>query len=411
VAITTAATDCAAELDEEEPKVAYVTEKRGVFYAVIYEGRNPVSGRERRRWHRCDDHAAAARVANDLTKRRAHQRRPGSSLTLAEYLLGRWLPAKESTLAPSTHARYVTSVEHYLLPHLGDTPLRRLRTEHLETLYRRLLIVGSRNGGPLAAKTVMNLHQIIRSSLNDAVGRGLLSSNPAATAHAPDPRKRHSGRRRARSWTATELGDFLTDTAANRHSMLFRLAAATGMRRGEVLGLRWDDVHFDTGRIEVTQALTSIGYRLEFSRLKTRTSRRNITVDADTMAMLARWRKDQIAELAEAGIANVHGLVFVRPDGQPLHPHRVSQAFERAQQPIDVSPIRFHDLRHTHASLLLRDRVPIKVVSERLGHSNPAFTMTTYQHVLPGMQDDAAAAFGQLLATHARELSVARGTK
>ena len=223
--------------------MAYVTEKRGVFYAVIYEGQNPVTGRERRRWHRCDDLAAAEKVANDLTERRSRQRHTGSSLTVAEYLLGQWLPAKETTLAPSTYARYLTSVEHYLLPHLGNTPLRRLQTEHIETLYRRLLIAGSRRGGPLAAKTVMNLHQIIRSSLNDAIERGLMVSNPAATAHAPDPRKRPSTRRCARSWAATELGEFLTGTADSRLSMLFRLAAATGMRRGEVLGVRWDDVH------------------------------------------------------------------------------------------------------------------------------------------------------------------------
>lgn len=232
---------------------------------------------------------------------------------------------------------------HYLLPYLGDTPLRRLRTEYFETLYQRLLIVGSRRGGPLAAKTITNLHQIVRSSLNDAVERGLLASNPSEGAHVPDPRKRPSTRRRARSWTATELGDFLTDTATNRLSMLFRLAAATGMRRGEVLGLRWDDVHFDTGRLEVTQALTSVGYRLDLSQLKTRTSRRNITVDADTMDLLARSRKDQTTELTRTGVANVHGLVFVRPDGKPLHPHSVSQAFDRAQRPLDVTPIRFHD--------------------------------------------------------------------
>ena len=100
---------------------------------------------------------------------------------------------------------------------------------------------------------------------------------------------------------------------------------------------------------------------------------------------------------------NEHGLVFTRPDGQPLHPHTVSQAFGRAQRHLEVTAIRFHDLRHTHASLLLRDRVPIKVVSERLGHSNPAFTMTTYQHVIPGMQEDAAATFGQLLADYSTE--------
>jgi integrase len=329
-------------------KVAYVTEKRGVFYAVIYHGRNPVSGRERRRWHRCDDRAAAEQLASELSAQCARRRHAGSSLTLAEYLLGQWLPAKEATVAPSTHARYVTSVEHYLLPHLGDTPLRRLRTDHLETLYRRLGITGSRRGGPLSAKTIANLHQIVRSSLNDAVERGLLASNPSTTAHVPDPRKHPSVGRPARSWTAAELGEFVAGTAGHRHAVLFRLTAATGMRRGEVLGLCWDDVHFDTGRIEVTRALTSVGYRLEFSRLKTRTSRRNITVDPDTMQRLADWRQHQIAELAAGGAVNVRGLVFTRPDGRPLHPHSVSQAFERVQQPLDVTPIRFHgasDLR------------------------------------------------------------------
>ncbi len=120
--------------DDEERQVAYVTEKRGVFYAVIYEGRNPVTGRERRLWHRCDDQATAVRLSITLGERRRRQHRSGSSTTLGDYLLGQWLPAKEATLAPSTHARYVTSVEHYLLPHLGDTTLRRLRPDHLESL-------------------------------------------------------------------------------------------------------------------------------------------------------------------------------------------------------------------------------------------------------------------------------------
>ena len=287
-----------------------------------------------------------------------------------------------------------------LLPHLGDTPLRRLRAEHIRSLYQRLLITGSRRGGPLSAKTVANLHQLLRSALRDAVDRGLLPVSPLAGVQPPDPRSHPSASRRAKSWTPAELGTFLNATAHSNHSMLFRLTAATGMRRGEILGLRWDDIHFDTGRIEITQALIAIGYQLEFTRLKTRTSRRNVALDADTLALLAEWRRRQAAQLAASGADNDHGLVFTRADGKALHPHTVSQAFERAQRRLDLSPIRFHDLRHTHASLLLRDRVPIKVVSERLGHANPAFTMTTYQHVIPGMQEDAAAAFGQLLSAN-----------
>lgn len=383
--------------------MAYVTEKRGVHYAVIYEGRNPVTGRERRRWHRCDTSQEAQHLADRLSSDHERRHRSGSSMTLGDYLLGQWLPEREATVARSTHARDRKAIEHYLVPHLGDTQLRRLRAEHIRALYQRLLVVGSRRGGPLAAKTITNLHQLLRSALRDAVDRDLLPENPAASVQPPDPRSRPSGSRRAKSWTAAELGAFIHGTAQSQHSMLFRLTAATGMRRGEVLGLRWDDIHFDTGRIEITQALIAIGYQLEFTRLKTRTSRRNVTLDADTLALLAEWRGQQADQLSATGAINEHGLVFVRPNGQPLHPHTVSQAFERAQRRVEVSPIRFHDLRHTHASLLLRDRVPIKVVSERLGHSNPAFTMTTYQHVIPGMQEDAAAAFGQLLADHTSE--------
>jgi len=321
-------------------------------------------------------------------------------MTVRDYLIGRWLPARETTIAASTHARECAALAHYVLPHLGTTQLRRLRPEHIQTLYRRLALTGSRRGGPLAAKTILNLHQTLRSAFGDATAQGLLRLNPIDGVRPPDPRTRPSGRRRARSWTASELGTFLDATSTSRHAPLFRLAAATGMRRGEVLGLRWDDIHFDTGRIEITQALISVGYQLTFTRLKTRTSRRNVTLDADTLSVLADWRHRQTAELKESEAVNEHGLVFTRPDGHPIHPHTASQAFGRAQGHLDVTAIRFHDLRHTHASLLLRDRVPIKVVSERLGHSNPAFTMTTYQHVIPGMQEDAAATFSQLLANH-----------
>jgi hypothetical protein len=118
-------------------------------------------------------------------------------MTLEEYLPGHWLPAKEDTVTATTHARYVTSVQHYLLPHLGRVPLRRLHPDDLDALYRHLLRTGNRRGGPLGAKTIHNLHQIIRAALNDAVNRRLLPIKPAEQVHPPDPRKHPSGRRQA----------------------------------------------------------------------------------------------------------------------------------------------------------------------------------------------------------------------
>ena len=379
--------------------MAYVVEKAGVHYAVIYEGTNPVTGRERRRWHRCPSHSDAEALASRLGSQRAHLRHAGSLMTLGDYLVGKWMPACEAALAPSTYARYLSSVEHYLIPRLGRVQLQQLRSDQLTALYRRLAVDGGHKGRPLAAKTILNLHQILRLALRDAVEQELIARNPADDVRPPDPRKRPSQRRQATSWTAGELGIFLESTRSSRYWMLFRLAATTGMRRGELLGLRWSDVHLDSGRIEVTQALTTIGYETSFSRLKTKTSRRCITLDSGTVDQLVTWRKQQAETLETAGLTNELGLVVTGTNGGPLHPHLASQAFARAHRNLAVTSIRFHDLRHTHASLLLRDRVPIKVVSERLGHSNPAFTMTTYQHVLPGMQDDAARTFAAILAS------------
>src|SRR5438270_2259524 len=165
-------------------------------------------------------------------------------------------------------------VEHYLLPHLGHVQLRHLHAAQHAALYRRLATNGSQTREPLAAKTILNRHQLIRTALDAAVARELIVHNPALDVRAPDPRRRPSRRRRAASWTAAELATFLQAADSERHGMLFRLAAATGMRRGELLGLRWSDVHLDTGRLEITQALTAIGYTTSFSLLKTKTSRR-----------------------------------------------------------------------------------------------------------------------------------------
>jgi len=168
------------------------------------------------------------------------------------------------------------------------------------------------------------------------------------------------------------------------------------MRRSELLGLRWDDVDFKKARVSVNRGLVAVAYELHESRGKTPNSRRAIDLDPTTIKVLTAWRDWQQAEQEAAGV-EPEDWVFTDPNGKPVHPHSISQTFERIAARAGVPRIRLHDIRHTHGTLLIKAGVPVKVVSERLGHANPAFTIDTYQHVLPGMQAEAARTFEQLI--------------
>jgi integrase len=367
----------------------YVAKKGLQFYAVIYEGRDPLTGRERRRWHPAGtDERAARELAREIAASQANDHPRRSSLTLAVYLTQRWLPTKRLSLRTSTWDSYRRNIELHVLPSIGRIPLRHLRPDHLERLYAELRKNGRVDGrSGLSNKTVVEIHAMLRRALEDARLRGLLVTNPAAVAHAPKRRPLESAA--SRSWTADQLRSFLDTAKSSRLYPALRLAAYTGMRRGELLGLRWSDVDLVGGRISVDRSLISVGYELHETRGKTRTARRSIDLDSSSIAVLDQWlqlRREENPSFRRES----DDYVFAHPDGSPIHPQVLSDAFKKLVQRSRLPRIRFHDLRHTHATLLLKARVPIKVVSERLGHSTPGFTMATYQHVLPGMQADAA---------------------
>jgi integrase len=183
------------------------------------------------------------------------------------------------------------------------------------------------------------------------------------------------------------LKEFLDLAADHRLFATFWLAANTGMRCGELLGLRWSDIDIHEQRLSVNRALISVGYELHESRGETRTARRTIDLDERTIAILTAISTGR----------EYDAYLFCHDDGTPIHPHVVSDAFKKLVARSPLPRIRFHDLRHTHATLLFKAGVPIKVVSERLGHATPGFTMATYQHVLPGMQQEAARTFAAIL--------------
>ncbi|MGH8777006.1 MAG: tyrosine-type recombinase/integrase [Jiangellaceae bacterium] len=375
--------------------MAYIVNRRDRFYVVAYDGIDPISGRERRRWHpagttRDDAEDLSRQLERDLSSRPTLP--AGRGTTLGRFLVEDWLPRKRRTLAPTTAYRYAWIIDHYVVPRLGHVHLRRLRADHFDDVYTDLLSSGSRGGGALSPKTVLEVHVLVRGALDDACRRRLVVDNVAA--HATRPCGRSHRVVPERWWTRDQLTAFLACARDVRLYPALHVAAYTGMRRGEILGLHWGDLDVTTRRLSVSRNLQLVGTTPVEASCKTRSSRRCIDLDSATVSLLQVWRDQQ----AETGCpVGPDDPVFTTVRGQRINPDVLSQTFGRVVLRSGLRRIRLHDLRHTHASLLVQDGVPIKVVSERLGHSHPAFTMATYQHVLPGMQADAAARFAKLL--------------
>lgn len=364
----------------------YVKKRGDRYYAVIYEGRDPVTGKERRSWHPAGtDRAEAERLAAKLAATETTRVDAVRSLTFGAYLTSQWLPAKKLHLATSTYRGYERNVQLHVLPVLGTVSIRRLRYQQIEALYDTLL--HPTEGKGRSPKTVYEIHLIIKGALADALRRGLVTRNVVV---ARAPKQRSLQRIEGVSLTEDELRQLMRTSVGHRLFPLYWLTAMTGMRRNEVLGLKWPDIDFAKKRLHLNRGLVAVGYEVHQTRGKTKTARRTIALDDTTLTTLAGWRAFQAAEFAAVGISNDERWVFTDGDGEPMHPHAVYEAFRRIVHNADVPTIRFHDLRHTHGSLLIKDGIPVKVVSERLGHANIAFTMQTYQHVLPGMQADAA---------------------
>ncbi len=310
-------------------------------------------------------------------------------ITLEQWVSETWLPVTKSRVKPSTWDSYRRNLELHVLPVLGHRPLQQITAAVLDRLYADLLERGNhRQKGGLSPKTVRYIHATVHKALADAVDAELLARNPAERAKPPRPRA--SATTSLRFWEPEELARFLEHVAGSRLAALWQLLAMTGMRRGEVLGLRWPDIDFNNARLSVRHTLISIGYAIQDSTPKTHQAR-VIDLDHNTLNKLRSHRLRQDAEKDEWGASyRDRDFVFAREDGSPIHPDSLTQLFEREIARAGLRRIRLHDLRHTHATIALQAGVPVKVISERLGHESPAFTMKQYAHVIPGMQAEAA---------------------
>lgn len=350
---------------------------------------------------------AAASALGDINS----EVRRGSHVVPAKITVGQWLDQWVAglRLAPSTYASYAKNVRLHLKPQLGDIPLARLTGTRISALYRDLERDGRQDhkeGTGLSARTVRYCHTILKAALREAVSQGLIATNPADRANPPAAREAKAPE--IHPWTAAQLSSFLVwaDDQGHPDVVAYRVLAFTGMRRGELLALRWRDLDLEAGRVSVRRSVGVVKTHGESERIiegVTKSGReRVVDLDPRTVEALRRHRMARAGLLLQ--LARDDALIFGDIEGGYLNPDRFSRRFTRAlaicanQADAPTLPaIRIHDLRHTHATLLLAAGVPVKVVSERLGHSPVTITMEIYQHVLPGMQAEAARRFAEIV--------------
>jgi integrase len=396
--------------------------KRGKTYSIVIErprvpklddGGNPVIGPDgkvatvrRQEWIKTgltDKRLAEKRLTEVLAAIDTGTYVQPSQQTLRDYLTVDWLPALRC--ASSTQVSYRRNMLQHVVPAIGETPLAAVTGLQLTALYRDLELKGRRDGraGGLSPRTVRYIHTILGRALKDAVRDGRLLVNPADRATPPTAKQAKAPE--MRYWEQRELRAFLhwsADPAARDDlTVAWTLLAMTGVRRGELLALRWSDVNLDAKTIAVRRSRGVIkdptNHRIEEGPTKSGKAR-VINLDAQTVALLRSHR----ADLAGIGLqlARDEAYVIGTVDGEPRHPERFSKTFgirlERcrreliARQMDPPKTIRLHDLRHTHAVLLLMAAVHPKIVSERLGHATVSITLDVYSHAVPSMQTEAA---------------------
>jgi integrase len=354
--------------------------KRGAGWSYVVRERDPETGRTKPRWvsgFATQKEAKAARAEAMTAMNRGTYVAP-RDMTVGEWL-DQWIAGHVVELKPSTADSYRANIARYLKPAIGHERLQGLSTGRLSVVFREMYEGGGKGGKPLSPRTVEFARAVLRRALQDALHEHVISVNPVVGTKRPRVTKpKHQ------TWTAAQLHTYLEHTAGQQHGTMYALAAATGMRRGELCGLRWADVELDTGVVRVEQSVTQVGSVRRYSTPKNH-ERRTVNIDAATVAALRALRVDQAkARLAWGSAWQGHeGLVFGWENGAPVLPDYVTKHFVRTQADLDLPRLKLHELRHSHATLLLRAGVPVHIVAKRLGHKDPSVTLNVYADAIP----------------------------
>jgi integrase len=369
---------------------------------IVDIGTRPDGRRKRRvRTGFATKQEAEAALGGFLTDREEARPVVDDRITVHAFLMDTWLPTIKMSIEATTWEGYREKITAYVLPRIGDVKLAELTAPTLNWLYADARKKGRIRGDePLALKSVREIHVALHRALEDAVRWNYLRENPATRANPPSATAVRNARKQAiRTWTAEQVEQFATQIADHPFFALWLLAASTAMRRSELLGLRWRDLDLARALLAVRQVLVVVDGKAHFKDApKSQHGYRTIRIPGTAVRELARLRELQTEQRGTAKEWADHDLVFCRPDGDPWHPDYVTEAIRKLILASGLPRIRpLQDLRHTHATLLLADGENAKVVQERLGHHSHSFTADTYQHVMPGMDEAAAARFEGLV--------------
>ncbi|MDQ3696220.1 MAG: site-specific integrase [Chloroflexota bacterium] len=365
------------------------TGKRGVSWYAKYDYLDPASGK---RIHKrisaktrqeCAQKLRAAIQAVETGQVSADER-----LTVRAFV-ERWLSSIEGSVRPATLRRYADLMRLHVLPTVGGVQLRRLAPLHVQELHALWREKG------LSPTSCYHAHYILHRVLVQAARWRLITGNPCELVDAP-----RRGSPEMKTWDARQAAVALAAGDTTDLAALWRLALLCGLRRGELLGLRWDDIDLDRGSLAVRRTLSrGNGGTWELGQTKTTAGRRSVALPASCVAALRAHRDRQGFERQRLGeVWEDHGFVFTNETGGPLHVNSLVVRYRRLIAAAGVPTIRFHDLRHTCATLLLAAGIHPKVVQERLGHSDISMTLNRYSHVMPGMQQQAADALDAAIA-------------
>ncbi|MED0736727.1 tyrosine-type recombinase/integrase [Aneurinibacillus thermoaerophilus] len=305
--------------------------------------------------------------------------------------LQQWLDnaAKQTTRA-TTFDGYKRTIHHRIIPAIGHLKLADIKPIHIQKFYTQLV------EEDLSSEYIRFIHSILRSAFNTALKWQLVSKNIMSNVEVPKLKRKEKG-----IWTLEQAQQFLNyaKEKGTRRYIVYLLAIYTGMRRGEIFGLRWKDVDLENGKISINQTLSWVsGQGLIFQEAKTKRSHRSISISDFVVQELKNHKLQQRKEKLRIGEAyNDQDLVVASAYGNPMNPRGVTDYFRKLTVEAGLPVIRFHDLRHTHATIMLKLGEHPKIVSERLGHSNIQMTLNLYSHVTPDMQKDASHRFEEAM--------------